>query len=78
MSLDKSEAVPVDTHVWQIASRDYNFTSRGNKSITAKNYQMIADKFRHVFPVKAGWAQTILFVADLKQFREELIRRHEE
>lgn len=42
MSLDKSEAVPIDTHVWQIAKRDYNFASgKGQKSITDKLHRDI-------------------------------------
>lgn len=37
MSLDKPEAVPVDTHVWQIAKRDYKYAANnGQKSITEK------------------------------------------
>jgi len=37
MSLDKAEAVPVDTHVWQIARRDYSVAPGNNqKSITDK------------------------------------------
>lgn len=42
MSLDKAEAVPIDTHVWQIAKRDYNFTTgHGQKSITDKLHREI-------------------------------------
>lgn len=42
MSLDKSEAVPIDTHVWQIAKRDYDFASgKGQKSITDKLHRDI-------------------------------------
>lgn len=42
MSLDKSEAVPIDTHVWQIAKRDYNFASgKAQKSITDKLHRDI-------------------------------------
>lgn len=37
MSLDKAEAVPVDTHVWQIAKRDYKYADgKGQKTITEK------------------------------------------
>ncbi|XP_077938893.1 N-glycosylase/DNA lyase isoform X1 [Gasterosteus aculeatus] len=37
MSLDKAEAVPVDTHVWQIAKRDYGYTAgKAQKSIPDK------------------------------------------
>lgn len=42
MSLDKYEAVPIDTHVWQIAKRDYDFASgKGQKSITDKLHRDI-------------------------------------
>lgn len=42
MSLDKSEAVPIDTHVWQIAKRDYDFASgKEQKSITDKLHRDI-------------------------------------
>ena len=42
MSLDKAEAVPIDTHVWQIAKRDYNYASRHTqKSITEKIHRDI-------------------------------------
>ena len=41
MSLDKMEAVPVDTHVWQIAVRDYSFKAGGRKTLTGRMYQEI-------------------------------------
>lgn len=42
MSLDKPEAVPVDTHVWQIAKRDYKYAAdNGQKSLTDKLYKDI-------------------------------------
>ncbi|KAG0948507.1 hypothetical protein G6F57_011608 [Rhizopus arrhizus] len=37
MSLDHPESIPVDTHVWQIASRDYGFNKRG-KTLTSIVY----------------------------------------
>ena len=42
MGLDKLEAVPVDTHVWQIAVRDYDFKSiiKG-KALTNKMYKQV-------------------------------------
>ena len=42
MGLDKLEAVPVDTHVWQIAVRDYGFKSifKG-KALTNKAYKQV-------------------------------------
>ncbi|KAJ1959109.1 8-oxoguanine glycosylase ogg1, partial [Dispira parvispora] len=70
MSLDKSEAVPVDTHVWQIAVRDYAFssttttTSRAT-SLSIKTYAAVAEFFRKLFGAYSGWAHSVLFIADL-------------
>ncbi len=33
-SLDKTGAIPVDTHVWRIAQRDFDSTLLNAKSIT--------------------------------------------
>lgn len=45
MSLDKSEAVPVDTHVWQIARRDYGCAAGGRqKTLTDKVYKEIGEQ----------------------------------
>ena len=42
MGLDKLEAVPVDTHVWQIAVRDYGFKSTlKGKTLTSKAYNQV-------------------------------------
>ncbi|XP_007248022.3 N-glycosylase/DNA lyase [Astyanax mexicanus] len=70
MSLDKSEAVPVDTHVWQIAKRDYNCAAgHGQKTLTDKLYNEIGDFFRKLWGCYAGWAHSVLFCADLKKFQ---------
>nr|XP_046251790.1 N-glycosylase/DNA lyase [Scatophagus argus] len=69
-SLDKPEAVPVDTHVWQIAKRDYSYDGNGQKSITDKLYRDIGDFFRKLWGPYAGWAQSVLFCADLKKFQQ--------
>ncbi|XP_068585898.1 N-glycosylase/DNA lyase isoform X2 [Cebidichthys violaceus] len=71
MSLDKTEAVPVDTHVWQIAKRDYSFApGSGQKSITDKLHRDLGDFFRKLWGPYAGWAQSVLFCADLKKFQK--------
>ena len=42
MSLDKMEAVPVDTHVWQLAVREYHLSGlSNNKSLTDAVYKQI-------------------------------------
>ncbi|KAI3357604.1 hypothetical protein L3Q82_016011 [Scortum barcoo] len=71
MSLDKPEAVPVDTHVWQIAKRDYDYASDNKqKSITDKLYRKIGNFFRELWGPYAGWAQSVLFCADLRKFQK--------
>lgn len=70
MSLDKLDAVPVDTHVWQIAKRDYGFSSgNGQKTLTDKVHHEIGDFFRRLWGPYAGWAHSVLFCADLKKFQ---------
>ncbi|KAJ8257375.1 hypothetical protein GJAV_G00184930 [Gymnothorax javanicus] len=81
MSLDKAQAVPVDTHVWQIAQRDYRCTAgKGHKSLTDKVYREIGDFFRQLWGPYAGWAQSVLFCSDLKKFQDlkELAVKKEE
>ncbi len=62
-SLDKVEAVPVDTHVRKIGTRLFRNDLLG-KSLTPKVYSAIADSFREKFGSNAGWAQQILFYAE--------------
>ncbi|XP_077152319.1 N-glycosylase/DNA lyase isoform X3 [Ranitomeya variabilis] len=70
MALDKSEAVPVDTHVWQIAKRDYlPQLGQGNKTLTERVYREIGDYFHSLWGPYAGWAQGVLFCSDLKKFQ---------
>jgi len=60
-SLDKSEAVPVDTHVWQLA-RDLYFPDwPERKSLTSAAYNTVAGTFRDRFGNLAGYAQNFLF-----------------
>ena len=59
MSLDKPGAIPVDTHVWQIAARDYMPKLAKTKSLTDKIYREIGDHFRGVFGEYAGWAHSV-------------------
>ncbi|RXN12613.1 N-glycosylase DNA lyase [Labeo rohita] len=71
MSLDKFEALPVDTHVWQIAKRDYSFAAgNSQKTLTDRVYKEIGDFFRKLWGPYAGWAHSILFCADLKRFQK--------
>ncbi|KAK0656835.1 DNA glycosylase [Cercophora newfieldiana] len=72
MGLGWWESVPIDTHVWQIAQRDYSF-GKGTKSKTFNKtmYDAVGDHFRKIWGPKAGWAQSVLFTANLKSFAEQ-------
>jgi N-glycosylase/DNA lyase len=72
-----SEAVPVDTHVWQIAQRDYKFGKGKHSSLTAATYAAIGNLFRKLWGKEAGWAHSVLFTADLKAFSERLVAKVE-
>ncbi|KAL2175418.1 DNA glycosylase [Thermothelomyces heterothallicus CBS 202.75] len=70
MGLGWGEAVPIDTHVWQIAQRDYGFGKKLGKSKTFSKamYDAVGDHFRAVWGPHAGWAQSVLFTANLRSF----------
>jgi N-glycosylase/DNA lyase len=71
-SLDQFEAIPVDTHVWSIAIRDYAPHLKMSKSLTPSIYDQVGDVFRNLFQEKAGWAHSVLFAAELPNFRDRL------
>jgi N-glycosylase/DNA lyase len=62
------EAVPIDTHVWQIAQRDYKFGKGKSKTFNTGMYDAVGDFFRDIWGSEAGWAHSVLFTADLKSF----------
>ena len=74
-SLKQESAIPVDVHVWNIARRDYDQDGallENVKSLTPKIYNAVGELFRSRFPEKAGWAHSLLFVAELPSFRPVL------
>lgn len=70
-SLDASGTVPVDTHVWSIACRDFDDdgTLKAAKSVTPKIYDLVGERFRERFGAYAGWAHSIMFAAELPLYR---------
>ncbi|KAH8893808.1 8-oxoguanine DNA-glycosylase [Thozetella sp. PMI_491] len=72
MGLGWHEAIPVDTHVWQIAQRDYKF-GKGVKTKTLSKvlYDAVGDHFRAIWGPQAGWAQSVLFTANLRSFADQ-------
>lgn len=75
MGLGWGEAVPIDTHVWQIAQRDYKFGRGKHASLTKATYDSVANHFRKIWGKEAGWAHSVLFTADLKVFAQRLEAR---
>jgi N-glycosylase/DNA lyase len=63
--------------VWQIAQRDYKFGKGKHSSLTKATYDAIANKFRALWGIEAGWAHSVLFTADLRAFSERLVEKIE-
>eukprot|EP01129_Flabellula_baltica_P000039 TRINITY_DN10039_c0_g1_i1.p1 TRINITY_DN10039_c0_g1~~TRINITY_DN10039_c0_g1_i1.p1 ORF type:complete len:374 (+),score=51.39 TRINITY_DN10039_c0_g1_i1:101-1123(+) len=67
-SLDKLDSIPVDTHVHQIAKRyDPSLTS---KAVTKTVIRCIYNMFNECFGEYAGWAHSIMFASELKEFKK--------
>ena len=63
MSLDKLDVVPVDTHVWQIAARDYLPSVKQAKSLTDKLYKQIGEYMsRYLSLHMSSWKQLCIMV----------------
>eukprot|EP00474_Spongospora_subterranea_P002634 CRZ03092.1 hypothetical protein [Spongospora subterranea] len=74
-SMNQLQVVPVDTHVLQIALKHYRDrigSITKSQTLTPKVYNQISTGFVSVFGELAGWAHSILFTADLPQFRDHL------
>lgn len=63
-SLDKNEAVPVDTHVRKAVQR-LGMLDLSGRSVTETVYRRIAEVFAERYGVLAGWAQQFLYYEDL-------------
>ncbi|KAF6170567.1 hypothetical protein GIB67_031975 [Kingdonia uniflora] len=63
-SLDQHNAVPVDTHVWQLATQ-YLIPELAGARLTPKLCNRVAEAFVTKYGKYAGWAQTLLFIAEL-------------
>lgn len=77
MGLGWSEAVPIDTHVWQIAQRDYKFGKGKAKTFSLSLYDTVGDFFRDIWGKEAGWAHSVLFTADLRAFSDRTAQKAE-
>ncbi|XP_049955518.1 N-glycosylase/DNA lyase isoform X1 [Schistocerca serialis cubense] len=71
MSLGHLNAVPVDTHIHQVAKQHYMKSLRNAKTLSNTLYLDIMKFFQDIHGPDAGWAQTVLFCADLKNIGNE-------
>lgn len=63
-SLDQHHAIPVDTHVWQIATT-YITPELSGERLTPRLHMAVSEAFVRRFGKYAGWAQNVLFIAEL-------------
>ena len=68
-AFDFGEAVPVDTHIWQVLTRLYHPEWVGT-SLADKKYETVAGAFRDRFGKLAGAAHQFLFVDNMERYRE--------
>ncbi len=67
-ALDQTEAVPIDTHLWQAATRLY-FPQWQGTALTDMKYREVGAFFRARFGKLAGWAHQYLFYDNLLNWR---------
>lgn len=70
-ALDKSEAVPVDTHIYRLGVQLF-LPHLAGRSLTPLRYEEIAEVFRRRFGPYAGWAQQALFYASVQRLPRRL------
>jgi len=69
MSMDQAGAVPVDTHMFNIAKQYLPHLAQ-IKTVTDRVYLEIGNHFRSLYGDYAGWAHSVLFSADLKHLKD--------
>jgi len=68
-AFDMTEAVPLDTHIWQAFTRLY-FPEWKGLAVTEKRYREATETFRQRFGKLAGWAHQYLFYDNVLNWRK--------
>lgn len=66
MSLGYLEAIPVDTHIFQVARASYMPQLETQKTVTPKIHNEVSTFLRELWGPLAGWAQAVVFYAKLQ------------
>jgi len=74
MSLGHLEAIPVDTHIFQIAQANYLPHLKKQKTVTLKIHAEVSNYLRELWGPLAGWAQAIVFSTKIN-VKPKLIRK---
>ena len=68
-AFDFGEAVPVDTHIWQVLTRLY-FPEWVGTNLTDTKYEVVSGHLQYRFGELAGVAHQFLFVDNMERYRE--------
>lgn len=60
------DVVPVDTHVYQIAVRDYGLKGSRDSTVGKAMYSKIREKLQEAWGQKAGWAHQVRRISTLR------------
>ncbi|GAA6004615.1 hypothetical protein JCM10207_000956 [Rhodosporidiobolus poonsookiae] len=66
-SLGWAETVPVDTHVFQIAIRDYAFPATRSTALSPALHDRVAQHLASRWGAHAGWCQQVLFFSKISE-----------
>jgi len=61
MSLGHLDAIPVDTHIFQVVQANYLPVLKKQKTVTPKIHTEVGNYLRELWGPLAGWAQAIIF-----------------
>ncbi|XP_043273488.1 N-glycosylase/DNA lyase [Venturia canescens] len=75
MSLGHLEAIPVDTHIFQVAREMYMPHLKNQKTVTPKIHEQVSTYLRKLWGPHAGWAQTIVFCSKIGANEKKTVRR---